>query len=109
MFNSMPKKPKQYEIKGNGKYLKNKPLVDLTPPAKVIWMFLMDNPSIPITMRDLSEILGFTPVTINTNIAALEKNNLVDRVERDGKRSTSFSYTARIPQGVTESLFEMNP
>ncbi len=79
------------------KYLTVTPLREMKEHAKIIWLWLMDNQNVAITIRDLGELLNMTPLTISRSIIALEQNKLLARVSIKGIRGQSFSYQAIIP------------
>jgi Mn-dependent DtxR family transcriptional regulator len=78
-------------------YLSSEPLRSMTDNAKVIWLWLMDNPDVVISIRDLSELLGIAARTVNQAMLTLEENQMLTRTPANGKRARSFSLKAQTP------------
>jgi Mn-dependent DtxR family transcriptional regulator len=81
----------------NTMYLSSEPLRSMTDNAKVIWLWLMDNPDVVISIRDLSELLGIAARTVNQAMLMLEENQMLTRTPANGKRARSFSLKAQTP------------
>jgi hypothetical protein len=80
-------------------YLTSSPLRDCNEHTKLIWLWLMDNPDVTVTTRDLGELLGMNPLTVSRAMVTLEQHKLLTRTPTNGKRAKTFSYLAAIPDG----------
>jgi hypothetical protein len=81
----------------NTSYLTSSPLRDCNEHTKLIWLWLMDNPEVVVTTRELGLLLDMNPLTVSRAMVTLEQLKMLTRTPTNGKRAKTFSYLAALP------------